>query len=213
MMIRRVKNRFFSSNTYLLINDADNTCIIVDPGLDEETIDKEIEANNLLPLAIVCTHGHFDHTGTVSYFKNKYNNIPYYIHEADLKISQSVNFFLKLTKIEKWIDTATPDFLLKGKKENLKIGSFDLDIYNFPGHTEGSCIIKWENNLFSGDIIYKKGLGLDSFPGENKAKLKKSIIELFDFFSLKDMVFPGHGDAEYLGLIKENNSELAAYLN
>ena len=56
--------------------------------------------------------------------------------------------------------------------EHLRIGRFDLVIYNFPGHTEGSCIIKWEGNLFSGDIIYKKGLGLDSFPGENKVKLK-----------------------------------------
>ena len=212
-MIHRVKNRFFVSNTYLLTNDADNTCIIVDPGLDEETIDKEIQSHQLLPLAIVCTHGHFDHTGSVAYFKKKHNNIPYYIHEADLKISQSVNFFMKLAKIDKWIDTAVPDFLLKGKTENLKIGSFDLSVYNFPGHTEGSCIIKWGTNLFSGDIIYKKGLGLNSFPGENKVKLKKSITELFDFFSEQDLVLPGHGDSEYLGLIKENNSELSDYLN
>jgi Zn-dependent hydrolases, including glyoxylases len=211
-MVRRVKNRFFSSNTYLLINEADNTCIIVDPGLDEETIDKQIELHNLLPIAIICTHGHFDHTGSVSYFKKKYNNIPYYIHEADLKISQSVNFFLKLAKIDKWIDTAVPDFLLKDKTENLKIGSFNLSVYNFPGHTEGSCIIKWDTNLFSGDIIYKKGLGLNSFPGENKIKLKKSIIKLFEFFSEQDMILPGHGDAEYLGLIRKNNSELSDYL-
>ena len=141
IMVRRVKNRFFSSNTYLLINEADNTCIIVDPGLDEETIDKEIKLHNLLPIAIICTHGHFDHTGSVAFFKKKYNNIPYYIHEADLKISQSVNFFLKLAKIDKWIDTAVPDFLLKDKTEDLQIGSFNLSIYNFPGHTEGSCKI------------------------------------------------------------------------
>ena len=211
-MVHRIKNRLFPSNTYLLTNDEDNTCIIVDPGLDEETIDKEIQANQLIPLAIVCTHGHFDHTGTVAFFKKKYI-IPYYIHEADLKISQSVNFFIKLAKIDKWIDTAAPDFLLKGKIEHLKIGRFDLVIYNFPGHTEGSCIIKWEGNLFSGDIIYKKGLGLDSFPGENKVKLKKSIVELFEFFSEGDLILPGHGDTEYLGVIKETNSELLDYIN
>ena len=210
-MVRRVKNSFFSSNTYFLIHEVDNTCIIIDPGLDEETIDKEIELHNLLPVAIICTHGHFDHTGSVAYFKKKYN-IPYYIHEADLKISQSVNFFLKLAKIDKWIDTAVPDFLLKGEKEDLQIESFNLSIYNFPGHTEGSSIIKWDTNLFSGDIIYKKGLGLNSFPGENRIKLKKSIIKLFELFSEQDMIFPGHGDAEYLGLIRKNNLELSDYL-
>jgi hydroxyacylglutathione hydrolase len=212
-MIYCIKNRFFTSNTYLLTNDADKTCVIIDPGLDEETIDEKIRSSHLVPLAIVCTHGHFDHTGSIAFFKKKYNNIPYYIHEADLKISQSVNFFLKLAKIDKWIDTAVPDYLLKGEMENLKIGTFDLLIYNFPGHTDGSCIIKWDTNLFSGDIIYKKGLGLNSFPGENKVKLKKSIIKLISFFSDEDLILPGHGDAEYLGVIKETNSELLNYIN
>ena len=92
-MIHKIKNRFFSSNTYLFGNNTGNNCIIIDPGLDEEAIDEKIVSEKLIPLAILSTHGHFDHTGSVAYFKKKYH-IPYYIHVADLKISQSVNFFM-----------------------------------------------------------------------------------------------------------------------
>lgn len=206
-----VRNKFFPSNTYILKNKQDGSSILIDPGLDRELIEHELAVNNLSPIAVISTHGHFDHVGSAEYFKKKFN-APFYLHEADLKISQSANFYLKVARIDLRIETPKPDVLLKGKSENLNIGGFQLSVRNFPGHSNGSCVIKWDDLLFSGDIIYKKGLGFNNFPGEDKLKLKHSILELFETFDGASLVLPGHGEAEYLQKIKNNNQDLIKFL-
>ena len=210
--IYKIRNKIFSSNSYILKDEIDNTCLLIDLGLDTDLIDEELTKLNLVPLAIISTHGHFDHIGSVSFFKKKYN-IPFYLHEADMKISQSANFYMKVVKINHKIETPTPDFFFKEKQQTMTIGNFDLSIYNFPGHSPGSCIIKIDNYLFSGDIFYKNGLGFESIPRENKLLLKKSIVEIFGTFDDNNLVLPGHGLSEYLGNIKQNNVELNNFIS
>jgi hydroxyacylglutathione hydrolase len=210
--IHTVRNKFFPSNTYLLQSGKDNTCLIIDPGLDTALIDATITELGLRPVAILATHGHFDHIGSVSVFKEKFQ-IPYYLHEADLKISQSANFYLKIAKIDFKIKTPVPDVLLKGKTETLDVEGFKIAVHHFPGHSNGSCVFLHKDCLFSGDIIYKKGLGFNNFPGENLVKLKQSMLELFDTFPADTLVLPGHGEPEFLGNIKAGNQELINFLN
>ncbi len=207
-----VRNGIFSSNSYILKDRLNDSCLLIDPGLDTQAIDNKLIELNLKPMAILATHGHFDHIGSVSFFKNKFK-IPFYMHEADWKISQSANFYLKIAKINHKIQTPKADKFFKEKIEKIIIGNFELFIYNFQGHSAGSCIIQLNKFLFTGDIIYKKGLGFNNFPGENKAKLKSSIIEVFETFSEDSLVLPGHGESEYLINIKNNNQDLINFLN
>jgi hydroxyacylglutathione hydrolase len=211
-LLNRVRNKIFTSNSYILKDKFSDYCLLIDPGLDTQVIDKKLTNLNLRPIAILVTHGHFDHIGSVSFFKNKFK-IPFYMHEADLKILQSANFYLKIARIDHKIDTPKPDILFKEKKETIAIGNFQLTIYNFPGHSAGSCIIQQESLLFTGDIMYKKGLGFNNFPGEDKSKLKHSIQEVFETFSDDSLVLPGHGEPEYLMNIKNDNQELINFLN
>lgn len=211
-LLYKVRNEIFSSNSYILRDKYSDFCLLIDPGLDTQAIDKKLTDLNLNPIAILATHGHFDHIGSVSFFKNKFN-IPFYMHEADSKISQSANFYLKIAHIDYKIQTPKPDVLFKEKKETINIGNFELCIYNFPGHSSGSCIIQHDKCLFTGDIMYKKGLGFNNFPGEDKAKLKHSIQNVFETFSDDSLVLPGHGDSEYLINIKKNNQDLINFLN
>jgi len=203
--------KIFSSNTYFFKNKVNDECIIIDPGFDTDLIDYSIQALNLKPVAIVSTHGHFDHIGSAAFFKNKYK-IPFYLHAGDLKISQSANFYLKVAHLNHKIETPSPDFLFKGDHEQLTINDIVLDIYNLPGHSPGSCIVKIENNLFSGDIIYKNGLAAGSVPKENTTQLKQSILNFFDIFVDDDLVLPGHGASEYVGVIKNKNIDLKNFL-
>lgn len=211
-LLYKVRNEIFSSNSYILRDNRSDFCLLIDPGLDTLAIDKTLTDLNLIPIAILVTHGHFDHIGSVSFFKNKFN-IPFYMHEADSKISQSANFYLKIARINHKIETPKPDVFFKEKRETINIGNFELNIFNFPGHTAGSCIIRHNKYLFTGDIIYKKGLGFNNFPGEDKTKLKHSIQAVFEIFSGDSLVLPGHGDSEYLMNIKNNNQDLINFLN
>jgi hydroxyacylglutathione hydrolase len=211
-LLYKVRNKIFSSNSYILREKRSDFCLLIDPGLDTQAIDKKLTDLNLNPIAIIATHGHFDHIGSVSFFKNKFK-IPFFMHEADSKISQSANFYLKIARIDYQIETPKPDVLFKEKKEKINIGNFELCIYNFPGHSSGSCIIQHDKYLFTGDLIYKKGLGFNNFPGEDKVKLKHSIKAVFETFSNDSLVLPGHGDSEYLMNIKNNNQDLINFLN
>jgi hydroxyacylglutathione hydrolase len=212
-MVFKIPNRFFPSNTYLLKQDTSNKCIVIDPGLDFESIQKCIFENNLLPIAILCTHGHFDHIASVALLKKEFGNLPFYLHTADFKIAKAANFYLKIVKINFWVEYVVPDCKFEKDIEEIKIDSFNFSVYNFPGHSDGSCVIKYNNILFSGDIIYRSGLGFNSFPGENRFLIKESIKKIFSSFSKDCIVYPGHGDSDSLENIITKNLELVNFIN
>jgi hydroxyacylglutathione hydrolase len=211
-VVHRVKNRFFPSNTYLLGKEGANACIIIDPGVDFERIQQAIQDLVLEPIAILCTHGHFDHLGCIAPLKKAFGNLPYALHEKDFKLAKAANFFGKLAKINVWIEYVKPDLLFNGQKGELNFGAFDLRFENFPGHSDGSCILVIGNSIFGGDLIYSKGVGFNNFPGENKVELKQSILRLLSGYEPQSMIYPGHGESATLAQIQENNQELNEFL-
>lgn len=209
-MVKQVRNISFSSNTYLLYNEK-KECIIIDPGTDYQLIDQEIISLNLSPIYVLATHGHFDHISSVAFFQKKYKT-KFCIHSLDKKLLKSVNFFRKIMKIEGRIDIPVPDYLIEKDYEILYLNDFEIKSYRFPGHTKGSCLLKWNNNLFTGDTLYARGLGFNGFPGENKKILKASLIEILNTFEEDFIVYPGHGIQDSLNNIKRINTELNHFI-
>lgn len=211
-MITRIINGIFPSNTYLVSTEHSKECLLIDPGLDREAIDIKIDELNLVPIHIISTHGHFDHVASANYFARKYD-AKFHIHKDELKLLKSINFVLKMMKIDRTVETPVPHNVITGYSTVLTLNAFNIVTFNFPGHTSGSCLLQWENNLFTGDTLYKNGLGLNSFPGEDKKKLKHSLGEILKIFDDKLMVYPGHGDSAFLGAIKQKNTELEIFVN
>ena len=74
------------ANCYLLENDGE--CLIVDPADDASFIFEKIQEKNLEIIAVIATHGHFDHIMAagemqISYKKLFGQDLPLIIHPKD----------------------------------------------------------------------------------------------------------------------------------
>jgi glyoxylase-like metal-dependent hydrolase (beta-lactamase superfamily II) len=204
----RVENRVFPSNTYICATGAADDCFLVDPGLDPEAVDAALGSLGLKPRQVFCTHGHFDHAGSAAFFQEQYG-ARCYLHGADLKTLRTSNFLLMAFRIPfsmKLPRTEEADRLA------MVLNGQELDVLSAPGHTPGSCIVRYGKHLFTGDTLYRHGVGLSRLPGENAGRLKTTLLELWDRLPGDALVLPGHGDCGTFACIREDNTSLLAFL-
>ncbi len=164
----------FQTNCYII-----DKKIIIDPGVGAFEF---VKANVKNPVAIINTHGHFDHIWDDKKVK-EYFNIPLYIHENDAFFLENDPFGYNPPKVK-------PDVLLK--EGNYKIGDYDIKIIHFPGHTPGSISVEVGENIFSGDFIFDESIGRVDFPFSD-AKAMKNSIKKFLKIPYDKKIFPGHG--------------------
>lgn len=208
--IWRVTNGTFPSNCYLCGSGTPGGCFIVDPGLQPAVIERALAELGLAPLAVLCTHGHFDHAGGAAHFNRTYG-CPAYLHGSDTKTLRSANFLLMAFKIDARVETtATID--VESQDLRVKVGTREVRFHFTPGHTPGSCVIEFGPALFTGDTLYSRGVGLSKLPGEDPVVLRRSIDLIFDRFDERSVVCPGHGDTATLGWIRQNNLPLQKFM-
>jgi glyoxylase-like metal-dependent hydrolase (beta-lactamase superfamily II) len=185
-------------------------CIVVDPGLDSDAVLHELEARALRPVAVICTHGHFDHIGSAHDLHARYG-APIYLHGADRRVARSANFLLMACKIDRRIVVPT-EVIEAHDGLRVQLGRDTLTFHHSPGHTPGSCMIEFRGALFSGDTLYRDGVGLVDFPGEDEAMLRTSIERHWDAFDDDLTLYPGHGGNGRLGDVKRANTALRGFI-
>ena len=83
------------TNCYFLKNKETGELLIVDPGDEAKRIKKFIEDQELHPVAILLTHGHFDHVMAVDSVRAAYH-IPVYAAEAEKETMQDASINLSI---------------------------------------------------------------------------------------------------------------------
>jgi glyoxylase-like metal-dependent hydrolase (beta-lactamase superfamily II) len=85
-----------------------------------------------------------------------------------------------------------PDFFLP--EGDLTVGDITLAVYHTPGHSSGGATLYWpaERALFTGDLIFKNGLGRTDLPGGDGGLLKQSIRRMGQMDAA--WLLTGHGD-------------------
>ncbi|GAB6045367.1 MBL fold metallo-hydrolase [Caminibacter profundus] len=174
----------FYTNCYIV-----DRKIIIDPGVGAFEFVKE---NVKEPIAIINTHGHFDHIWDNKRIK-EYFDIPIYIHKEDAFMLTNDPFGYNPPKVE-------PDFLLEDNK--YKIGDYEVTIRHFPGHTSGSITVEIGNEMFSGDFIFDGSIGRVDFPYSDPKKMKESIKRFLQI-PYDKRVLPGHGASTTVKKAKE----------
>jgi len=113
------------------------------------------------------------------------------LHEAEWQLAEDMGPYLKAAMN---IDLVpfTPDFFLK--EGELAVGDVKLEVYHTPGHSPGSVTLYWpeEKVLFTGDLIFKGGLGRTDLPGGSGEQLKESIRRMAPLDA--EWLLSGHGD-------------------
>lgn len=122
---------------------------------------------NLKVEGIIITHYHFDHIGALDDIKNKYNTLVYDISNLEEK--------------------------------QYNISGFIFDVIYTKGHHE-TCItiyFKQEQIMFTGDFLFKEGIGRTDLETGNYDDMRNSLNKIKKY-PKATMIYPGHGNTSTL---------------
>lgn len=196
-----------TSNSYIL-DAGDGQAALVDVGMDPIAIESALASLGKHPIAVLCTHGHFDHVGGAQHFVIRYG-IRAYLHEADLRVAKGSNALLMLMGRRERI--VLPEFDLVKEDFAFDVGGRPIRYRHTPGHTPGSCMLMWRDALFAGDTMYTRSMGLAQRPNEDLAGIRRSIKEMWPII-INSHIHPGHGPSEFGGIVAEKNEALKTFL-
>lgn len=208
-MIEILKKAFgiYETNCYILKSEYGD--FIIDPGQNSTSWVLE-NVNN--PLAILNTHGHFDHIWCNAELKDELK-IPLLCPKDDA-------FMLKSDCFDLGLSPKAPDIEVENNEifyfnaNGLLDSSDDVDCIKveymfFPGHTPGCSMIKISDCIFSGDFIFKRSIGRSDFP-YSSVELMMDSLNRFGKIDYDMPLYPGHGEATS---IKAEQKNLQFYMH
>lgn len=202
MQILRFPLGQLQANCYFLIQDK--KCLIIDPADEASFILEELQRRNLQLIGMFATHGHFDHIMAVGEIQKSFD-VPFYIVKEDMflvkRLNKTAEYFLGHNPYS--LQPTHIQFLREGE---LKIKNLSFKIISTPGHTPGSCClyVKKENILFTGDTIFKEGIGRYDHTYSSKKDLMLSIKKILAL-PKKTKIYPGHGEETSVEFLQKNS--------
>ena len=173
-----------SNKCYLIVENKN--AILIDAGLCYNQVKDYIEKNDINLLAVLLTHGHFDHAVDAYKFQN--DGVPIYIHKNDAdKLCSDFNL-AKQFGFD--FNNIIADVLLDDGV--IHIENFCINVISTPGHSKGSCAYVYENHIFVGDTLFENGYGrYDLYDGDYN-QLVQSVKKLQQYINKNYLLHYGH---------------------
>ncbi|MFU0826345.1 MAG: Lactamase-B domain-containing protein [Lachnoclostridium sp.] len=191
------------TNCYIVTNEDTKEGLIIDPSDQAADIKARIQELEITPVAILLTHGHFDHIMAAKDLKETYH-IPVLAGEKEKAMLEDYNLNGTLSVGRNY--TLSADRLLKDGEE-LTLGGLKIKVIHTPGHTAGSVCYYFEKEkvLLSGDTLFLESVGRTDMPTGNTHDLLESLNRKLMLLPDDVIVYPGHGDKTAIGHEKANN--------
>ena len=199
MIIKTYIEPPIDNNNYLIIDENSKEAALIDCSAVDENINKELENNDAKLKYILLTHGHFDHIAGI----RPNPEVKVVMHKADLGWLNKVNQYLPMFGMPEMTVPEIDVFVEDGNV--IKLGDIEIKVIHTPGHTQGGVCYLMEDNLFSGDTIFRESVGRCDLEGGNFDQIVESIENKIFTLPPETLIYPGHGRMTSVGWEKEHN--------
>jgi glyoxylase-like metal-dependent hydrolase (beta-lactamase superfamily II) len=227
VLITGFPSAVFGTNCYIVAPAAGEECVIVDPGIEVlDQISATLAEQRLRPAAVLLTHGHLDHTYSVTPVCGAHG-IAAYIHADDVyRLKDPLSEFdpglisMLESQFGRSVTWAEPDDVVQvADGQRVTIAGLDIGVRHAPGHTEGSVVFDLpgvpdgsvddvSSTLLSGDVLFAGSIGRCDLAGGDPVAMRRTLAEVVLALSDDVLVLPGHGSATTLGRERVSNPYL-----
>ncbi|MEE2044563.1 MBL fold metallo-hydrolase, partial [Nocardiopsis tropica] len=213
-----------AANCYVLAPAPGGDCIVVDPGQEAaEQVEKVLSEHGLTPVAVLLTHGHFDHVWSAAELGGRHG-VPVHVHARDRHLltdpaaGVDPGFAARLSSLLGEGPHAEPSDLVEvAGGDTLSLAGLEVGVEHTPGHTPehlsflitDGAFSDQPGYLLSGDFVFAGDIGrpdlLDEAAGGEDTRVEGArhlFASLRDtFLTLPDhvQVLPGHGAGSACG--------------
>jgi hydroxyacylglutathione hydrolase len=217
----------FGTNCYVVAPARGAECLIVDPGIEVvDRLGEVLHEHRLRPAAVLLTHGHLDHTFSVTPVCGAHG-VAAYVHPDDRErlVDPLAEFASSglLAMLEQQFGRAAtwaePDDVVEvGDGTPIEAAGLRVDVVHAPGHTAGSVMFALpgvpddvareddlSRTLLTGDVLFAGSIGRTDLPGGDPAAMQRSLRERVLTQPDDSLVLPGHGPATTIGRERAGN--------
>lgn len=194
----------FDTNCYVVAPGPGQECVVVDPGIGVDAdLDAVLREHRLQPVAVLLTHGHLDHTFSVTPVCGA-RGIPAYIHADDrYRLADPISMLGRELRAMfggrlEW--TEPDDVRLMADGEVMEVAGLKVTVDHAPGHTEGSVLFHLPADsdtppvCLSGDVLFAGSIGRTDLPGGDAEAMLRSLRDKVLPLADETVVLPGHGE-------------------
>ncbi len=191
-----------SANCWIVGSDDSREGMVIDPGGNAEVINQAITASGFAIKIIVLTHGHSDHIAALYEVQDR-TGAEVAIHIADADFLEGRGQYSSQFGIS--YKTPPPPDRLLHEGDIIDVGIKRFSVIHTPGHTPGSICLLSGKSVFTGDTLFRCGIGTTLMPGSSRSQLIDSIITRLMVLPDNTTIYPGHGRETTIGAERRDN--------